>query len=150
MEPPPQKRLWPLEVVFESSDEYGPTDLQFQSVEFLLEHQQQLLDAVGKAVKRYAAKTGVPQEMEALLGPAYPELETMLKSGTGWLSLISFQELRVTETRRKGNIVIGCRCRCGWPFDFYRNTNQPDAELGILLAEQGVLRVGPKDLIYEV
>ena len=150
VEPPPGDQLRPLEIVFESHIESGPTEPQFQAVEFLLRNQKPLLEAIGEAVKKYATKTGVPREMKKLLGPAYPDLEKLLASGNGWLSLIEFQEVRVTDTLRKGSIVIGFGCNCNWPFDFYRNTNKPSADVGILLTENGLLRVGPEEIIYDV
>jgi hypothetical protein len=147
---PPKERVWPLEIVFHSNQESGPTEAQFQAIEHLLDHQQPLLVEIAKGHKKYATRLGVPQEMEKLLGAAYGDLEKLLKTVAGWLSLLSFNEIRVTEAVREGSIVIGCACTCGWPFDFYRDTSKSFADLGVLLSEKGVLQVGPQSIIYKL
>ncbi len=133
---PPAARL-----VIEADEAEPPNKKQEAAVAYLLDNQGPVLRQIAAAAEEFVRHHDYWEWMRETLGDEFGRLEKLLSRASGWLSVIDFREIRISDKTRREHIVVGFDCHCAW-----------DGEhgWGIQLARDRVVETGYGDVGWNI
>jgi len=111
--------------------------MQDKTLVYVMENEDRLLEQISEAANQYlrdGSRHGYWNWITSELGSRLGLFEELLRQPEGWLSLITFREMRISDKTRGKDLVVGFNCNCAW-----------DGEhgFGIQLAKDRLVDVGP-------